>query len=409
VDLSPVVLAIPIYFLLIAIELVVDYFAEKKVYRLNDALTNISCGIVSQLSGLGLKVLSVGVYHFLYSYARLWDIPTTWYTLIVLFVAVDFAYYWAHRMSHEINLFWGGHVVHHQSEDYNFTVALRQSSFQTIWTFFFYLPLAVIGFNTIDFVLMAGLTTVYQFWIHTPYIKKLPQPIEYIFNTPSHHRVHHGRNPKYIDRNHAGVFIVWDKMFGTFQEEEETPTYGITKPINSWNPVWANFEHYFWMSREIRSIPGLRNKILYLFKKPGWLPKELGGQRSIPEVTNATYKKFQTRSSNGLNWYNLFQFVFITGFTAVILFLESKFSMIEILGSAVLIVWGVASIGMLFENNRIAQVLEVVRVIITSTLIIVVVYQKDIGNTPLLIVVGYLIVSLLFFLLVTKSSNEPIS
>src|SRR5210317_248454 len=168
-NLNPIVLSIPIFFLLIGIELLINYFSQKKVYRLNDALTNISCGITQQVSGIFLKIVGIGVYAVSYEYLRIWEIPSTWYTLIILFIATDFCYYWAHRMSHEINLFWSGHVVHHQSEDFNLSVALRQSSFQTIWTAGFYLPLAIIGFEPIDFALMAALTTLYQFWIHTPY------------------------------------------------------------------------------------------------------------------------------------------------------------------------------------------------------------------------------------------------
>ena len=223
-NINPVVLSIPIYFLLIAIELLIQQFSKKKLYRLNDAVTNISCGITQQLTGTFLIIFAIGIYQLIYEHLAIFIIPSNAFTLILLFVLVDFAYYWAHRMSHEINLLWGSHVVHHQSEDYNFSVALRQSPLQVIWTSFFYLPLALIGFNTLDFALMVALSTVYQFWIHTETIKKLG-PLEYIFNTPSHHRVHHGRDPKYIDKNLAGVLITWDMLFGTFQKEEEKPCY----------------------------------------------------------------------------------------------------------------------------------------------------------------------------------------
>ena len=403
-DLSPVVLAIPIYFLLIAIELVVNFFSERKVYRLNDALTNISCGIVSQISGLGLKVLSVGVYHFFYTNSAIWAIPTNWYTLLALFIAVDFGYYWAHRMSHEVNLFWGGHVVHHQSEDYNFSVALRQSSFQTLWTFAFYLPLAILGFNTVDFVLMAGLTTVYQFWIHTPYIGKLPKPIEAILNTPSHHRVHHGRDPKYIDKNHAGVFIVWDKLFGTFQEEQETPTYGITKPVNSWNPVWVNFEHYAWMWSELKSIRGLGNKVKYLFNKPGWLPAEMGGYRPAPEVDSSNYSKFNTFTGSAINIYNLIQFITVTGFTAYFLFNQSAFNITEKIVAAGIIIWAVGSIGSLFESVRVIG-LEKLR--LTSVLVLFTTYsylhQWDLAS--MFIGIAYFLIFFIYLSVITAPKH----
>ncbi|HEX8060774.1 MAG TPA: sterol desaturase family protein, partial [Cyclobacteriaceae bacterium] len=273
--LNPIVLSIPIFFLLIGIELVVERLSHRKLYRLPDAIANMSCGITSQLSGLFMRLLGVGIYTLLFNTTRLFNVSDKlplWAYWLTLYLLVDLAYYWAHRMSHEINLFWGGHVVHHQSEDYNLSVALRQSSFQVVWTFAFSLPIAVLGYDPKDFIYVSALNTLYQFWIHTETINKLGW-LEYIFNTPSHHRVHHGRDPKYIDKNHAGSLIIWDKMFGTFQAEEEKPTYGITRPINSWNAVYANFSHYAIMATEIRRIPRWTDKIKYLFKKPGWLPK----------------------------------------------------------------------------------------------------------------------------------------
>ena len=324
-NINPVILSIPIYFLLIAIELLIQQFSKKKLYRLNDAVTNISCGITQQLTGTFLIIFAIGIYQFIFEHLAIFNIPSNAFTLILLFILVDFAYYWAHRMSHEINLLWGSHVVHHQSEDYNFSVALRQSSLQVIWTSFFYLPLALFGFNTLDFALIAALTTVYQFWIHTETIKKLG-PLEYIFNTPSHHRVHHGRDPKYIDKNHAGVLITWDKLFGTFQKEEEKPCYGITRPVKSWNPVWANLDHYVFMWSDIKKIGSLQNKIKYIFKKPGWYPEELGGYQAAPLVDKNNYEKFETRSFPAVNYYVLFQYILTLASTAFFLFNKSSYT-----------------------------------------------------------------------------------
>ena len=272
---DPIILSIPIYFLLIAVELIIQFVQRKPHYRLNDAVTNISCGITQQITNLFFKVVTVAVYQLVYEYGALFHIPVTWYTVAILFVLVDFCYYWAHRKSHEINLFWGGHVVHHQSEDYNLSVALRQGSFQVLWTFFFYLPLAVIGFDTLTFVTVSAFVTLYQFWIHTETIGRLGW-FERIFNTPSHHRVHHGRNPKYIDKNHAGVFIVWDKLFGTFQAEEERPIYGVTQAVDSWNPVWVNFKHYAYMAQLLRQSPRWSDRVKIIVNKPGLAARPLG-------------------------------------------------------------------------------------------------------------------------------------
>ena len=275
-NINPIVLSIPIFFLLIGLEVLIQHFSKKKLYRFNDALTNISCGVTQQVSGVFLRLFGIGLYVLIYEYLRIWEIPSNWYTLIILFIATDFAYYWAHRMSHEINLFWSGHVVHHQSEDYNLSVALRQSSFQVIWTSAFYFPLAITGFRPLDFALMAALTTLDQFWIHTEQINKMPL-FGLVFNTPSHHRVHHGINPKYIDKNHAGSLIIWDKMFGTFQAEEETPVYGITKPTEHWDPVSAHIQPIVDLFKDMGQVKGLGNKFAMLwyrtFSRAGTLYK----------------------------------------------------------------------------------------------------------------------------------------
>src|SRR5688572_769157 len=312
-------MSIPIFFILIGIELVVERISNKKLYRLPDAIANLSCGITSQLSGLFLKVFAIGIYQLVHENFNLITWDKTWIYWVALFLLADFAYYWAHRMSHEINLFWGGHVVHHQSEEYNLSVALRQSSLQVVWTFAFSLPLAFIGFETLDFALMSAYITLYQFWIHTESINKMGW-FEYVFNTPSHHRVHHSRNPKYIDKNHAGTLIIWDRMFGTFQAEEERPTYGITKPINSWNAVYANVSHYVEMSKDMKRIPYWSDKFKYLFMKPGWLPEYLGGYRAAPAVDKSTYKKYETPSPITLNLYVLFQYVLCLLGTSLFLF-----------------------------------------------------------------------------------------
>lgn len=403
-NLNPIVLSIPIFFALIGLELIISWFTHRKVYRLNDALTNISCGITQQVSGVFLKLFGIGLYTVVYEYARIWDIPTNWYTLIILFIATDFAYYWAHRMSHEINLFWSGHVVHHQSEDFNLSVALRQSSFQTIWTAVFYLPLALIGFDPLDFVLMAALTTLYQFWIHTPFINKLGF-LEYIIVTPSHHRVHHGRDPKYIDKNHGGAFIWWDMLFGTYQVEEETPTYGITTPVNSWNPVWANFSHFEIMKNDLKRLPKFSDKIKYLLYKPGWLPDELGGYRPAPEVNKARYKKYSTNSSRSLNVYILFQYLVLLAATSLFLFKNSMFGMAEKAVIASLIAVGSVTIGALFESKPWARTLEVVRIFGYGFVALYFIMTQGTPDWYLHIAGTYIFISLVWLFL-SRSTNS---
>ena len=400
-NLNPIVLSIPIFFILMGIELVVERLTNKKLYRLPDAIANLSCGITSQLSGLFLKVFAIGIYQLLHENFNLITWDKTWLYWVALFLLADLAYYWAHRMSHEINLFWGGHVVHHQSEEYNLSVALRQSSLQVIWTFAFSLPLAFIGFETLDFALMSALITLYQFWIHTETINKMGW-FEMIFNTPSHHRVHHGRDPKYIDKNHAGTLIIWDKMFGTFQEEEERPTYGITKPINSWNAVWANFSHYAEMGKDLKQIPIWGDKIKYLFKKPGWLPEYLGGYRVAPPVNKSSYKKYDTPSSLTLNLYVLFQYILCLAGTSMFLFNASQFSLSEKGIITVLISVVVVNCGVLFENRPWVRYAEWIRIVVYPALFAAIIYWNSLPTWLYAIAFLYLVISTAWFNVIIK-------
>jgi len=407
-NLNPIVLSIPIFFILIGIELVVERFSHRKLYRLPDAIANLSCGITSQLSGLFMRVLAVGVYEIIYDNFAFFNLERNVVYWIALFLLTDFAYYWAHRMSHEINLFWGGHVVHHQSEEYNLSVALRQSSFQVVWTFAFSLPIALLGFNTVDFILVSALNTLYQFWIHTETINKMGW-FEYVFNTPSHHRVHHGRNPKYIDKNHAGSLIIWDKMFGTFQAEEERPTYGITKPINSLNAVWANFSHYAVMAEEMKQIPSFTDKIKYLFKKPGWLPASMGGYRPASEVNEQTYKKYNPSYPMQLNYYVLFQYVLCLGVTAFFLFKQSQFTLSEkAIASLVISIW-VVNCGVLFEARKWIVVAEWIRILLFTALGGACIYLFNLPVQFYLVALAYGLVSAVWFYSISNLRNEKVS
>jgi alkylglycerol monooxygenase len=408
-NFNPIVHSIPIFFILIGIELVVERFTNKELYKFPDAVANISCGITSQLSGLFLSILGVGVYVVVFEKLAFIDLSGStgqWWYWVGLILLVDLAYYWAHRMSHEVNLFWGGHVVHHQSEEYNLSVALRQSSFQVVWTFAFSLPIAFLGFKPQDFVYISAFNTLCQFWIHTEAINKLPRWIEFIFNTPSHHRVHHGRNPKYIDKNHAGSLIIWDRMFGTFQAEEERPTYGITKPINSWNPIFANFSHYVEMGKDMKQIPGWGDRVKYLFMKPGWLPKSLGGYRPAPEIDRNTYKKYRTDGPMQLNLYVLFQYVLCLIGTSLFLFNSRNFNMGQKAIIAVIIAVTVVNCGVLFERRPWVKWSEWVRIILYPLLLVALTYLNNWPTWYYGVAAGYLFISTFWFNSITKRDAQ---
>lgn len=364
-----IALSIPVFFILIGIEVLYDFYSHRHLYRLNDSISNISQGIGQQVTGVFLKTVMFYGYLFLYEHFRIFFVEPTLLNWILLFVALDFFYYWFHRLSHEINLLWAAHIVHHQSEEYNLSVALRQSWFQGIFSSVFYLPLALIGFNPIMFVTISSFNTLYQFWIHTRVIGKLG-PLEWIFNTPSHHRVHHGSNPKYIDKNHGGTLIVWDRIFGTFQEEEEEPFYGITHPLNSWNPVWANLHYWSELFSSAGKTLLLKNKILLFLKPPGWFPAELGGIQSPPEIVAARYRKYDFDNSKSLHPYILIHFVIVLLAATGILFFEKQLGMWKVAAIGFFVVHGLLNFGALFEGKRWIQTSEFLRLVLMVLLAI---------------------------------------
>ena len=366
-NINPVILSIPIYFGLIGIEWTYDLIRRKGIYRLSDAFGNISCGMFEQITGVFLKVLTIGIYVFIYDNFKITTLPTTWPFIILMRLVVDFLYYWAHRWSHTINLFWLGHVVHHQSEDYNFSVALRQGALQKVFTFWVYLPMAFLGFDPVWFVIIGALNTVYQFWIHTEQINRMGW-FGLVFNTPSHHRVHHGRNPKYIDKNHAGSLIIWDKMFGTFVAEEETPVYGVTNPNGHWDPVSSHIQPFVDMFKDMQQIKSFGKKIAVLWMPPGWLPAENGGMRFPPEVDKSTYSKFSVKIDHTLSIYLFVHFLTILGGTAFFLFNFTNFEMGENLALSGMLIYSVISLGLLFEARKFAWIFEILRLLLLVTL-----------------------------------------
>ncbi|KAB7729053.1 sterol desaturase family protein [Rudanella paleaurantiibacter] len=360
-NFNPIMLAIPFFFLAMGIEIWLDRYRQTKLYRLNDSITNLSAGTSQQVVGIFLKVITLGLYEAVHANFALFQVPHTWWSWILAFVLYDLCYYWAHRLSHEVNLFWSGHVVHHQSEEYNLSVALRQSWFQGVWTAPVYLPMALLGFDTTQLLVVGGINLIYQFWIHTEMIDRMGV-LEWFMNTPSHHRVHHGRNPKYIDKNHGGTFIIWDRLFGTFQVEEERPVYGITTPINSWNPVWANFSHYEHIGHQLRNAPTLTDKLKVLFYKPGWDAK-MAVYHPIPDVSRESYQKFDTEVPQGVNYYVLFQYTLLVLATFPFLQFQGQLGWGEKGAIALLIGMTVVNFGFFFEGRPWAYRFEAFRLL----------------------------------------------
>ncbi|MES2992981.1 MAG: sterol desaturase family protein [Pseudomonadota bacterium] len=279
-----IVLATPLFFLLIGIEYIVGRRRGRDTYRLNDALNSIGLGVMSQLTGVFSALLTLGIYTVVYEHAAPWQLPANaaWVWIVGL-VFYDFCYYWHHRFGHTVALFWAAHAVHHQSEDYNLSTALRQTSSGWIGGWVFYLPMALLGFPPLVFGVVALIDLLYQYWVHTQQIGKLGW-FDRWFCAPSNHRVHHAVNDQYLDKNYGGILIVWDRLFGSYAEEDDAVpcVYGTRGPLRSWNPVWANLHLYAELAQETRRASTWRDRLRIWFEHPGWRPADVAARWPKP-------------------------------------------------------------------------------------------------------------------------------
>jgi sterol desaturase/sphingolipid hydroxylase (fatty acid hydroxylase superfamily) len=262
-------LAIPAFLLLLTVEVVCDAIMRRDLYEVKDAAASLTMGIGNVLVGIATKAVAFAAFTAVHRFA-IFKIGYQWWAWLLLFVADDFTYYWFHRTSHECRLFWASHVIHHSSQRYNLTTALRQTWTGGFMTFIFWLWLPLIGFPPMMVLTMQAISLLYQFWIHTELIRSMG-PAETVLNTPSHHRVHHASNPRYIDRNHAGTLIIWDRLFGTFEPEDlkDRPIYGLTKNINSYNPLRIAFHEWQDIWTDLRRSSTWRERWACVFGSPG--------------------------------------------------------------------------------------------------------------------------------------------
>jgi sterol desaturase/sphingolipid hydroxylase (fatty acid hydroxylase superfamily) len=268
---EPVLYAIPFFVILIALELYVNIKENKGWYDAKDAAASISMGLGSLVINIGVKAAYVLLYTWIYNNYRLFDLGSHWWVWILLFFADDFSFYWHHRLSHEIRILWAAHENHHSSMHYNLATALRQSWTELLYKYAFWLWLPLLGFAPWMILVQMSFSLIYQFWVHTEGIRTLG-PMEWVFSTPSAHRVHHANNVQYLDRNHGGILIIWDRLFGTYQKElpEEPVKYGLTKNVESYNPLVIATHEYVNIAKDVKRAPGFWNKLKYFFMPPGW-------------------------------------------------------------------------------------------------------------------------------------------
>ncbi len=355
-----IALSIPFFFLLIGMELLVARARRRRVYRLADAIGDLGCGMAQQLVLVFVGAALLAAYAWVHDRWRFYTLdaatPAPW---ILSFVAVDLLYYWWHRASHRVNVLWAAHVVHHQSEDFNLAVALRQAIGTSFTTLPFYLPMALLGVPPIVYATMVALSTLYQFWIHTELVGKLG-PLEWVLNTPSHHRVHHAVNAQYLDRNYGAALIVWDRLFGTFAEEREQPVYGTVKPFRSFNPAWAQVAYFGELWRKGQTFPRWRDRLRLWVMPPPWVP---AGAPHEPDPEVRGRAKHDPPLPASVRWYALAQFVPAVVATALALWFRAEASRAALAAAAVLVFWTLISLGGLLDRRPWAVVAEAARLV----------------------------------------------
>ena len=312
-----IAIAVPFFLLALLVELAIDRFRGTGLYRANDAINSLSAGTLSTTIGYFTKLLPLIAWGFVLEHFALIDMPLSWFDAsprgIALWVtaalAWDFCYYWFHRFSHEISVLWAAHAVHHQSEDYNLSTALRQTSTGFLFGWIFYLPLFLIGFPLEILVTVNAVNLIYQFWVHTQVIRRMGA-LDRILVTPSNHRVHHAQNERYIDKNYGGMLILWDRLFGTFEDEreDEPVVFGVRKPLANWNPFWANLQVYDYLLFDARHARRWRDKLGIWFRRTGWRPPDVEERFPKQRADLAAFEKFDPPVPGARQSYVLAQF-----------------------------------------------------------------------------------------------------
>jgi len=356
--------AIPFFMLLLAAEILYGYFIKNQKYKVMDTVSSISSGFTNILKdSLGLGVILV-TYPYLVENLALTEIKTTWLVWLTAFIAIDFAGYWNHRLSHKINFFWNQHVIHHSSEEFNLACALRQSVSNLLGYFpFLLIPAALVGVPYKVIAILAPIHLFAQFWYHTQHIGKLGW-LEYIIITPSQHRVHHAINPEYIDKNLGQILSVWDRIFGTFQEEldDVPPQYGVLKPAATWNPVLINFQHIWRLIKDAWRTNSFWDKLRIWFMPTGWRPEDVKEKYPITIIEDVyQFERYATPSTKALNAYSIFQLFATLGFLLFMFYNYGNIGFDGLLLFGAFVFIGIYGYTTLMDRTKYAVWIEVVR------------------------------------------------
>ncbi len=350
-----VAFAVPVFLALIIIELIADRWKRTHYYTLADAINSLSCGIISTGNRVFFGFIGLLVYDWVVRNIAPFHLPAThWATWVYAFVLYDLCYYWNHRLGHTCSFFWASHVVHHQSEEFNLTTALRQAGTGSITGWIFYVPLALTGVPLPVYLMVAVAQLFYQFWPHTRLISRMGVLDRWI-QTPSNHRVHHAQNDIYLDKNYVGVFMAWDHLFGTYQDEldEEPCVYGIRGQLKSWNPVWANFHYYWAMIKDSWHAENWLDKLRVWYMHPGWRPSDVA--RRFPKRDYDLHRDFEKYDSARGMTANLIAFVFflvVIGVNSHFLAVLPKQTTLQNAAYFTLITLALVAVGRVLEGNK---------------------------------------------------------
>jgi len=418
-----IALAVPFFLIALLLELAVDRLRGTGYYRTNDAINSLGAGTLSTTFGYFTRLVPAVIWALVLQNFALIEVDLAWFDLsprgialwLLAILAFDFCYYWAHRCGHEISLLWASHAVHHQSEDYNLSTALRQTSTGFLFTWIFYLPLFILGMPLEVFLTANALDLIYQFWVHTQHIGRLGW-FDRVFVTPSNHRVHHAQNEIYIDRNYGGILILWDRLFGSFQEEldHEPVVFGVRKPLTSWNPFWANVQvfHYLWFDA-VRTRQW-KDKLGIWFRRTGWRPADVDARFPKQRSDIAVFRKFDPPLTSTMRRYLIWQFV-VAAFGVLWTGNEFARSGAATVLLPCLLLWATLySLGLLSESRDNAFRFEIVRLLVLLPLGVAGMVQGaiiDMQAAPMVwaAIIVYTLVSVVALRIAVGTSGETAS
>lgn len=385
--------AIPGFFVLIGIELLMAKWRGRNVYYINDAINSLGLGTISQIVGVFTKLFTIGVYGWCAAHLTLWTLPANsiwvWISGLLLY---DLLYYWLHRLGHEVNIFWAAHVVHHQSESYNLATALRQTGSGFLLGWIAYLPMALLGYPVEVFAVIALIDLLYQFWVHTEMVGRLGW-FDRVFCSPSNHRAHHAVNDRYLDRNYGGILIVWDRLFGSFVEEsdDDPPIYGTRSPLQSWNPLWANIEVYWAMLKDSWHARDWMDKLRVWIKPPGWRPADVAA-RFPGSAFDIGHARFDPWVPWSWKLYCLVQFAVLLLIGVNFLDVAPKLATIQAAAYGGYLVYSLYTLGFLLEGRGTGIGLELLRTMGTAVSVVLMGRWFGTGHLDARVVAGIAIV-----------------